>query len=140
MIVKLGAVKMLMIHPEHPKLEEHGWTLESAEERHTNAPGSFHIPSRNERESLEIGRRVQLLFNFLNRDEIGEIIDCEKMWVTIESVQDNFYTGCLANLPATSDLVAPGDIVTFRAEHISSIMIPKTDPRHPQYRSHGAGS
>ncbi len=35
------------------------------------APSSFHIPSRDERESLEIGRRVQLLFNFLNRDEVG---------------------------------------------------------------------
>ncbi len=128
-----------MIQPEQPKLEEHGWTLESAEDRHLKAPGSFHIPSREERESLEIGRRVQLLFNFLNRDEIGEIIDCEKMWVTIESIHDNHYLGCLDNMPATSKLVAPGDIVTFRPEHISSILIPKTDSRHPQYKSPEAG-
>lgn len=95
-----------MNHPNETTLEEHGWTLESAEDRHANAPDSFQIPSRDERESLAIGRRVQLLFNFLNRDEHGEIIDCEKMWVTIDSIHGNSYVGCLDNMPATSNLVA----------------------------------
>lgn len=124
-----------MIHPSNPTLEEHGWTLENAEERQANAPNSFPIPSREERESLVVGRRVQLLFNFLNRDEHGAIIDCEKMWVTIESTRDQNYTGCLENAPATSNLVSPGDIVTFEPANISSILIPKTDPRHPHYNS-----
>ena len=119
--------------PEHPTLDEHGWTLDNAEDRHAEAPDTFHIPSRDERESLTVGRRVQLLFLFVDDDRPSEFVNCEKMWVSINAVQNGRYTAILDNLPAISDRVAPGDTVAFGLENIGSILIPKTDPRHPDY-------
>ena len=117
-----------------PTLEDDGWELESAEERHQAAPQSFEIPSRQERTSLGVGARVKLLFLFMNEEGGKPIIDCERMWVTISSVDAGGYTGTLESLPATSAVIGPGQQVSFGPEHVASISVPRTDPRHPEYR------
>jgi Uncharacterized protein conserved in bacteria (DUF2314) len=118
-----------------PTLEIDGWGLESAEERHAAAPASFDIPSREERAAVPVGRRVKLLFLFMNQEEGRPIIDCERMWVTVTSANDGQYTGRLESSPASSSVLSPGDVVTFGPEHIATVLIPKTDPTHPEYRA-----
>ena len=116
-------------------LDVEGWELESAEERHALAPDSFHIPSRDERVSLQEGQRVQLLFLMLVRGSIPEGIMCEKMWVTIDEVTQDGYRGTLDSMPASSNAIAPGDAVTFEPKHISCVLVPKSDPQHPEYNA-----
>ena len=122
-----------MNHKAVPTLEENGWELESAEERKAQH-ASFDMPSLEERLSLQAGRRVKLLFLFNTEQDGSPIIGCERMWVTIGSVAERYYVGCLENLPTLSDAIAPGDQITFGPEHVAAIMIPKTDPRHPEYK------
>lgn len=125
-------------------LERHGWALDDAERRHAESPATFHIPSRIERDGLAVGQMVQLLFLFLNTDPDGsKVIDCEKMWVTILRAESRRYWGRLESIPRTSVLVAPLDEIEFCPEHVGSVFIRKTDPRHPDYRedvSYGHGA
>ncbi len=123
-----------MKRPLTPTLEEHGWELESAEERHAQAPDTFNIPNAAERSTLQSGQRVQLLFLF-DVGEDGElVIQCEKMWVTIHAVCDGRYEGTLDSCPATLEAVNPGDAISFGAEHVSCVLVAKTDSRHPKYK------
>lgn len=113
-----------------------GWTLDNAEQRHAEAPATFHIPDRTERTSLRVGQKVQLLFLFLNEQPDGtEVVDCEKMWVTILEVRSGRYRGQLESLPHTSTALVPLDEIRFGPEHVAAVLIPKTDPRHPHYRA-----
>lgn len=115
-------------------LDADGWELESAEERHAIAPHSFRIPDREERESLRVGERVQLLFLLQVPDVDPPDVMCERMWVTIDDMDASEYFGTLDSMPATSDVLAPGDTVRFGPHHVATVLIPKTDPRHPEYK------
>jgi hypothetical protein len=110
-----------------------GWELESAEERNRSAPDRFHIPAATERQSLNVGQIVQLLFLIQGHDDSGDYIQCERMWVTVSEVSVLGYVGALESLPSTSPVLQPGALISFEAHHVSSIFIPKTDPRHPDY-------
>ena len=116
-----------------PTLEDDGWELESAEERHAAAPATFHIPSAQERRSLGLGQMVKLLFLFMNEENGKPIIDCERMWVTVTAETHGRYTGRLESLPSTSSVLQVGHVVEFGPEHVSAIQISRTDPRHPDY-------
>lgn len=126
--------------PVDSNLDDHGWELESAEERHANSP-TFEIPELAERSSLQVGQMVQLLFLFPAKedglfliDDDGEpIVQCERMWVTIQHVDRGRYHGQLESLPCSSDVISPGDIIAFGPEHVSCVLIPLTDPRHPDW-------
>jgi len=54
-------------------LEDDGWELESARERHKEYPAKFEIPSDNELQSLKVGDMVKLLFLFWEHDKPGAI-------------------------------------------------------------------
>ena len=114
-------------------LDADGWELESAEQRHADSSGRFQIPSRAERSALTEGQMVKLLFLFLNQDAGKPILECERMWVTITSVSSDGYVGRLESLPASSEVLRPGDLIEFRAEHVCSVFIKKDEPRHPDY-------
>ncbi len=117
-------------------LEQDGWMLDNAESRHAEAPGTFHIPSRAERTGLQVGQMVKLLFLFLNAEPDGSpVIDCEKMWVTIQEVAAGRYRGHLESLPHTSTALAPLDRIEFGPEHVAAVLIRRTDPRHPEFRA-----
>ena len=119
-------------------VEQDRWTLDNAESRHAESPDTFHIPSREERTGLQVGQMVQLLFLFLNAEPDGSpIIDCEKMWVTIQGVAGGRYWGQLESLPHTSTAPAPLDRIEFGPEHAGAVFIRKTDPRHPEFRAGG---
>ena len=121
-----------MKQPESPTFEEHGWELESAEDRHAQAPDTFLIPDQEERTSLKIDQRVQLLFLFIVAAPDGTPeFQCEKMWVTIDVASDGSYQGTLDSCPASSKAVSPGDVISFGPQHVVSVVIPNPDPRHP---------
>ncbi len=81
---------------------------------------------------------VKLLFLFLNREPDGsQIIDCERMWVTLKSVTPAGFEGQLESMPATSKALAPLATVRFGPEHVAGLFVRKSDPRHPSY---GAGN
>ena len=117
-----------------PSLEVDGWELESAKDRQALAPASFHLPSRDERIALRPGQRVQLLFLMQVDEAEPPDVMCEKMWVTIDRITPDGYVGTLDSMPASSDALAPGDVIDFGPQHISCVLIPKTDPRHPEYK------
>ena len=117
-------------------LDQDHWTLENAESRNAEAPSTFFIPSQAERVALQVGQMVQLLFLFLNTEPDGSsIIDCEKMWVTIQGTADGRYWGQLESLPHTSTALAPLDRIEFGPEHVAAVFVRKTHPRHLEYRS-----
>jgi uncharacterized protein YegJ (DUF2314 family) len=118
-----------------PTLDADGWELESAEARHAAAPTTFGIPSRAERIAVPVGRMVKLLFLFMNEENGAPIVDCERMWVTVLSATNGGYTGRLESEPATSRVLAPGQIVAFTSEHISAVLVSEMDPTHPRHRS-----
>jgi hypothetical protein len=113
-----------------PTLARDGWELESAEDRHARYPAQFEIPSREERTELREGARVKLLF--LIRDETDGTEGCERMWVTIDRVSGATYDGILESQPATTRALNPGDRISFGPEHVAAILVPTSDPRHPQ--------
>jgi hypothetical protein len=119
-------------------LQQDGWTLDNAEDRHAQAPGTFHIPSRAERTGLQVGQMVQLLFLFLNAEPDGSpVIDGEKMWVTVRGAEGGRYWGQLKSLPHTSTALAPLDRIEFGPEHVGAVFVRRTDPRHPEHRPVG---
>jgi len=104
------------------------WHLEDVEETHRRYPDTFHLPSLEERRSLQVGRSVRLHFTF----DKPELDNCraERMWVTItETPGADEFRGALENAPVYIRTLAPGDVVSFRTCHIAQILIPKGDPR-----------
>ena len=115
-------------------LEKDGWELESAQERHNEYPNKFEIPSNEEINNLQIGDMVKLLFLFWEYDKPEKgIVSCERMWVTIQTINENSLTGVLENMPTTSETLKPLDTIEFNREHVCAIYIKKDDPRHPEY-------
>jgi hypothetical protein len=91
------------------------YTLEDAEQRHHESPGTFEIPERGARESLRPGAFAKLLFH------IHETHTVERMWVQVESRADGGYIGTLDNDPHTTKSFGRGEVVRFRPEHIIAI-------------------
>jgi hypothetical protein len=116
-----------------PTLSRDGWELESAEDRHARDPGQFEIPGREERTDLRPGARVVLLFRFRQPGDGDESTSCEKMVVCIDGIAGAMYEGVLESQPVTSRALQSGERVKFGPEHVATIMIPGTDPRHPQF-------
>ena len=116
-----------------PSSLQTGWELESAEERAAAFPDRFHIPSRDERDHLRVGDRVKLLFLFQNEENGEPILDCERMWVRVTNASQQAYAGVLESSPVTSELVEAGASIQFGPEHVATIAIGYTDPRHPLY-------
>jgi uncharacterized protein YegJ (DUF2314 family) len=91
-------------------LEQVGYTLLNAEEKHTANPSTFKIPSKNQRESFQVGDRVQLMFEGLR---------VERMWVeVVDAVDGGSYFGELRNHPIFVTGVSYGDLIRFGPEHI----------------------
>lgn len=115
-------------------LEQNGWTLDDAERRHAEAPETFQIPSQAERATLQVGQMVKLLFLFLNPELDGTpVVDCERMWVSVQEVARGRYRGRLESLPQTSSVLAPRDEIDFGPEHVAAVFVRKSDPRHPEH-------
>jgi hypothetical protein len=121
-----------MTRPTHirPSLEADGWTLVSAEERHTAHPATFQIPSKAEREALGPGTAAKLLFH-IETTATGQVIDrgVDRMWVIVTAVTPEGYVGVLDNDPGESEglNLREGDLVLFGPEHVAAIDHPSKD-------------
>ncbi len=101
--------------------KEKKWELKSAKEKNEQNPETFHIPSREEINDLEIGHFVKLIFN-----EVGEELS-ERMWVEIKDIwEGETYVGDLNNEPVIVPGIKFGDKVMFRAEHIAGTLEPES--------------
>jgi len=92
--------------------------LDNVEDRARMAPDTFEIPSKPQRENLEPGQLVKLVFLTGLENPTGE-----RMWVQILSRKDTGgvrYEGEISNDPAFIDALF-GDIVHFGPEHIANI-------------------
>lgn len=105
-----------------PSLASTGWELESAVERHNQNPSTFWIPPSDQRMSCKPNSRVKLLFLLLGNDDTGTFVQCERMWVMIDSQTDGSYHGRLISQPRTSEALQPGAMITFTADHICDII------------------
>lgn len=116
-------------------LAVNGWELESARERNKQYPDSFHIPSEAELEELKPNDMVQLIFLFWEDDKPeNKLVSCEKMWVSILNCYPIHFSGQLESMPGSSNVLKSLDVVDFSKEHVCSIYIRKTDPRHHDYK------
>ena len=93
------------------------YTLDSAVETHREFPDTFHIPPQAERGSLRPGDLVKLMF----RIQDGEFMHVERMWVIVEEVRPEFYTGVLDNDPYCTADIHSGQKVQFHSDHVIEI-------------------
>ena len=77
------------------------------------------------RESLKRGDTVKLLFRV---DDPKAPVDVERMWVEVTGVDGVGYSGRLANRPTLIRDLRPGDVIAFRAEHVSARDAGPDDP------------
>lgn len=113
-----------------PTIEKDFWALASGEARHAESPDSFWIPPLSERESLQIGQGVRLIFEIESETEGGTIDrGCERMWVVVSEIVPPYFIGRLNNQPAVveedSDFYLTRDAeVPFLPEHVIDIQQP----------------
>lgn len=96
------------------------WVLESAVERHHAAPARFFIPIEAARCSLVPGSSAKLLFLIEVPEEEG-LVQCERMWVRVQSLSGATYLGVLENTPVTQTSLCRGDVVKFGPDDVADI-------------------
>ncbi len=112
-----------------------GWELKSGLAQHHRTPDTFYMPEERDRQSLESGDVVKLVFEIAippdSEDaETGESFG-ERMWVLVEGKVGPYYVGVLNNIPATSgeqENLDVGDRVVFLPEHVIDIAPRESDP------------
>ena len=116
--------------PDRATIENDGWTLVSAEERHAAHPDTFQIPPRDKRESLSPGDGVKLLFEIETKEE-DHVVDrgVDRMWVIVKARTKGGYIGVLDNDPGTAEglNLHEGDAIIFAPENISDIDRPSRE-------------
>jgi hypothetical protein len=119
-------------------IENDGWTLISAEDRQAEHPDTFHIPSREQRESLARGDGAKLLFDIETRDR-DRVIDrgVDRLWVIVKGRTGGNYLGVLDSDPGSAEglNLHAGQLITFRPEHVADIDRP---PRQYIEKKYGA--
>ncbi len=119
-------------------IESDGWTLISAEDRQAEHPDTFHIPSREQRDSLARGDGAQLLFDIETRDG-DRLIDrgVDRLWVIVKERTGSNYLGVLDSDPGSAEglNLHAGQLITFRSEHVAEIDRP---PREYIEKKYGA--
>ena len=93
------------------------FTLDDGEQINAEAPDTFLIPLRSDREALVAGDIVKLIF----RIESGDEVNVERMWVIVKGRTSQGYIGVLDNDPYCTKEIASGLEVEFHPEHIIQI-------------------
>ena len=93
------------------------FTLDDGEELHKQFPDTFEIPEKDLRQNLKKGNIVKLVF--LIKDKTNS--QTERMWVIVDEVKENGYSGTLNNDPYCTDKIKSGLKVNFEAKHVISI-------------------
>jgi len=99
-----------------------GWELEDGESRHAEAPTSFEIPAATERQSLQPGQIVKLIFRNALSDGDGKRSEgTERMWVKVDGRLGPFYFGTLDNDARSTREFKAGLKVSFEPRHVIQI-------------------
>ncbi len=85
-----------------PDFETDGWCLEDGEQLHREAPDTFWLPELKDRESLQPGDLVKLIFR-ISVDNEDEPVAVERMWVIVRERVADQYLGILDNDPYAID-------------------------------------
>jgi hypothetical protein len=90
-------------------------------ERRASRFRSFKIPSKSERENLELGNLVKLVFETKLAQPFG--VSGERMWVKVlgES-EEGCWAGSLINSPVGGIEIRPGDVLLFESKHVCAII------------------
>jgi len=102
---------------------EEGYTIEDAEKAAKENPVTFKIPSRLDRDSLELRDFAKCIF--LDKEGRGE-----RMWVQISKIstcpcgncQNKLYIGKCSNQPTQIEHPKLGDLVAFGPHNVIQIM------------------
>jgi hypothetical protein len=95
------------------------WHLESGVKRNREHPQSFWIPDEEEKQAIEPGVFVKLMFDTTNlwgRRNWGE-----RMWVEVVAIKKRHIVGVLRNQPIGIPRLEPGDQLKFKRGHIIDI-------------------
>ena len=106
-----------------PEIEADGWCLEDGEALHREAPETFWLPDRQQRESLQLGDLVKLIFRISVGNE-EEPVAVERMWVLVRGRIATQYLGVLDNDPYAieeNDELWSGVELPFAARHVIDI-------------------
>jgi hypothetical protein len=97
------------------------WHLEDVEARQRESPRHYPIPPSAERQSLQPGDLVKLVF--LSDADDG---DGERMWVEVDTVEGGDFIGTLANQPKVVPL-SPGAEIRFQPRHVAAVLFEPID-------------
>lgn len=109
------------------------WQLRSGEACHREHPDTFLTPPWEQRNSLQRGQSVKLIFDIEAVDENGQVqVQGERMWVTVAERIGDLYVGILENQPACLEpadnvYLCMGAEVPFSPEHAIDIADPPSD-------------
>jgi hypothetical protein len=93
------------------------YSLEDGEERNRQNPDTFPIPPREDREGLQPGQIVKLMFAIA----AGGNEQVERMWVVVKRRDGDDHVGVLDNQPASTNQMRPGMTVRFQPRHVIAI-------------------
>ena len=105
------------------------WHLENADLIAKAAPYTFYKPSRRIIAKLEPGNICKMIFSF--RSDNPEHPAAERMWVIIDTIDNEQFTGRLDNVPLYITDLKYEDVVTFGPEHIVDSDAADDEPNLP---------
>ena len=110
------------------------YKLENAAAANARYPKTFKIPPAEARETLRPRDLAKLMFRIYN----GRRLYVERMWVRVQHVLPETYTGILANDPCCTDAIRAGERIDFHSDHVidvhrapPSCELPTADDREP---------
>jgi hypothetical protein len=95
------------------------WYLENADKIAQESKYTFYKPSQRVIKKLEPGNICKLIFEF--ESEIPEHPSAERMWVIIDSIDNDKFVGHLDNEPFYTEDLKVGDRIEFESKHIIDI-------------------
>lgn len=93
------------------------YSLDNGEELQRQFPDTFEIPDKKVRENLKKGDIVKLVFIIKGKTNS----QTERMWVAIDKINPDGYTGTLDNDPYCTDKIKSGLKVKFTPKHVISV-------------------
>lgn len=107
------------------------WHLDSGVKRNREHPDTFEIPDEEDKQAIEPGVVVKLLFD--TTDLWGRRNWGERMWVKVTAINKRHIVGMLDNDPIGIPRLYRGDQVKFKHHHIIDIIWEPDDSRDCQH-------
>jgi uncharacterized protein YegJ (DUF2314 family) len=95
------------------------WHLTSGVKQNRKHPESFEIPDEKEKQAIEPGVFVKLIFD--TTDLWGRITWGERMWVEVVAIKKRHIVGVLRNQPFAIPRLYAGHQLKFKRDHIIDI-------------------